>query len=227
MNMYSYVSNNPVNSLDPSGLYEIDVHHDMPLFLAMETGCFSNAQAKKIADGDQQTDVLDEYSPGPMKEFQNEHYHALHPGSHAPYLRRLWARAVEGNGNLEWLGRYLHYLQDTYSHEGYTNSDWGHSPVSALFFDKPGTHATDKTDSDVEKAMRMAEDTWNALKIFAIEKHCQCDYNKSFDSVRDRIRRFAEAPSGNFFERRVNTLDEPSMREYLENKRLILGLPPE
>ncbi len=39
INSFAYVSNNPQNKVDPSGLYDIDVHYYLTYYLAMKTGC--------------------------------------------------------------------------------------------------------------------------------------------------------------------------------------------
>ena len=39
INSFAYVSNNPQNKVDPSGLYDIDVHYYLTYYLGMKTGC--------------------------------------------------------------------------------------------------------------------------------------------------------------------------------------------
>jgi RHS repeat-associated protein len=39
INSFAYVSNNPQNKVDPSGLYDLDVHYYLTYYLAMKTGC--------------------------------------------------------------------------------------------------------------------------------------------------------------------------------------------
>jgi hypothetical protein len=51
INQFEYVRNNPQNAKDPSGLYEIDVHHYLTYFLAKKNGCFSDAEAREIRTG--------------------------------------------------------------------------------------------------------------------------------------------------------------------------------
>src|SRR5207249_503587 len=136
INQFAYVGNSPQNATDPSGLYEIDVHYYLTYFLALKTGCFTDAEARDIANGDQRVDEDPETRPafgGTERQRQiNAFYHALHPGSHEPYLNTHWMIATTSPaGNLTALGRYLHYLQDTFSHEGFTDPKWGHSPRHA------------------------------------------------------------------------------------------------
>jgi hypothetical protein len=56
---------------------------------------------------------------------------------------------------------------------------------------KAGTHATDKTATDVPKAIRMAKSTYAALDGYAQLK-CNCKANPWNEAMEDQIRRFAE-----------------------------------
>ena len=228
INQFAYVGNDPQNRKDPSGLYEIDVHYYLTYYLAKKTGCFTDAEAKLIAIADQYSDENPATAPDlGIKDFRgtpdyeqqqkNMDFHSLHPGSHQPYLERLWRKANAGNmrsiqgeiDNLNGLGTYLHYSQDTYSHEGYTNPVWGHGVA---------LHYPDKTSNDVEKAMRMAGATWKALNDWARQQMgCNCGGDGDAE-MWDRIRRFAKASGGSrFFE--IGPED-------LERKRQILDVAP-
>src|SRR5260370_24028129 len=66
VNQFAYVGNNPQNRVDPSGLYEIDVHYYLTYYLAQKTGCFTDEQARLIAEYDQLTDDDDDHAPGPL-----------------------------------------------------------------------------------------------------------------------------------------------------------------
>lgn len=226
LNLYRYASDDPVNHVDPSGLYESDVHYYLTYFLAIQTGCYTREETRMIAEGDQYTDEDPATSPGLNKMDQNTRYHALHPGSHEPYLFDLWEDAVRGSGDYAGFGRYLHYYQDTFSHAGFTDPVWGHSPVHNA------THAVDKTDDDVPKSMRMAVQTWRVLLDFGsrvMKRKCGCkdptdEYSRVMEWY-DRVKRFSQAPGGNFYTRRRYSIEEVNPW-YLENKRRILGVPP-
>ncbi|HLM03266.1 MAG TPA: hypothetical protein VK400_19595, partial [Pyrinomonadaceae bacterium] len=105
---------------------------------------------------------------------QNKIFHALHeealPGVGSDLL---WSNAKMSKSGFVF-GRYLHHLQDTFSHEGFTNSTWGHTPVSWLLGGKFGTHATDKASTDKFKTLRMAKYTFAAMVRFANEIKCGC-----------------------------------------------------
>jgi hypothetical protein len=223
INQFAYVGNDPQNGIDPSGLHEIDVHYYLTYYLAIKTGCYSEAEAREIANGDQGTDENPETAPAfgntPKQRQINAFYHALHPGSHLPYLEAHWALASMGiRGNLAAFGSFLHYLQDMYSHAGFTDPKWGHSPV------RGGTHNTDKTDFDVPRAMRMSRSTWDSLVDFAMQtKRCGCKREPDPDTWKT-VQEFSEASGGGFYDRRRHTIDEIDAG-YLDNKIRILGVP--
>lgn len=233
LNLYGYVSQDPINSTDPFGLYELDTHFYLTWFLAIKSGCFSDEAARQIAEANQRTDENKDTAPGyggtPKQRLQNELFHALHPGSHAPYLNYHWnnALAYGSAGNYVGLGIYLHYFQDTYSHDGFTDSKWGHSPMYTDPRDFPplATHNTDKTSFDVDKAMRMARDTLYELNRFAREVcNCEGSYDMSWWK---QVQAFAEAPEGTWWTKRRYSIEEAGNDpKYLENKRKILDIAP-
>jgi hypothetical protein len=229
INWYSYVRNNPINRRDPHGLYESDVHYFLTYYLASHSGCFFRAEARAIAAADQYVDENPATMPGfggnvpvldPHPDYQQQQrnidYHGLHEGSHQPYLGMHWANATSGsNGNLGGMGIYLHYLQDTFSHRGFTDPLYGHSPLHS------GNHADDKTDTDVGKTVEMARATLDALKrfAFAIGRECACQEDVSWK----RVQEFAAAPAGNTITRRTHSIEDVNPW-YLNNKIGILGV---
>ncbi len=222
VNLYGYVGNGPLGAVDPFGLYETDVHYYLTYYLALKTGCFSDGQARAIANGDQLTDEDPHFSPDLGKEFSNGTYHALNsearPGEASKYLA--WRTSLRRNNYLG-VGRELHYLQDTYSHAGYPNSFYGHARAF---------HYYDKTDSDPERAMRMAGATWGHLKQFARTNGCECDAQWTRE-IQDTVWRFVRTPSAALGA--LNTIDSQggiadfgitNSPLYLDRKRQVLGV---
>jgi len=228
-NLYGFVGNDPGGKIDARGLYEIDVHYFLTFFLAAKSQCLLHSEANQIANADQGTDENPETMPGPgsisealalhddwvnggkkgmRQAWQNAVYHGLHPNG-SEFLETLRMNAFLGcKGDLTAFGAYLHHLQDSFSHAGYTNPIYGHlfSPL----------HWTDKTHNDVGKAEAMVRATWSAINNFTRAKRC-CD--TPFDqSWWPGIRQFLEA-SGGPFTREIND-------EEIKNKRDILGLEP-
>lgn len=155
-------------------MYEIDVHYYLTYWLASKIPCYSSADAQQIANADQGADENPNTKPGlgatTAQQNQNAVNHALTDS--ATILNNgavLWGNATESpaidtttmtltgrrrNCELSALGIYLHYLQDTFSHDGYSSDVYGHLLAG---------HSVDKTANDYAKAAKMAAATWNAL----------------------------------------------------------------
>lgn len=195
MNLYQYVGGNPISSLDPEGLYEIDVHYYLTYWFAAKIPCFTDAEAKQIANADQGTDENPDTAPGfggsEEQRERNRRYHGLDDTPPNEWQRNdlgeLWAAAAIETRyvfsletgrmepqqirhcDLDALGIYLHRLQDAFSHGEYRDSVFGHA--SAL-------HWPDKTASDVKKSTRMAVRTWWQLKKWVQVCRCECYQEK-------------------------------------------------
>jgi RHS repeat-associated protein len=125
MNLYGYVSNNPVNYADPWGLWGEDVHYGMTYSWALATG-MTASQAERIARADNGTDG-GFGSWLPLLGDQSRHFNQSGSCSDS---RNSWAeteyrRAIGyyNAGNMDaalgHLGRGLHSLQDIDPHR-----DW-------------------------------------------------------------------------------------------------------
>lgn len=176
INQFGYVGNNPLNAKDPSGLYEIDVHYYLTYYLARKTGCFTDAQARLIAEYDQLTDDDDDHAPGPMRAGRNVDFHAF--GTHAQNAARQnehWRRATQGQGSLSNLGIFFHFFQDSYAHYDFAgNARRGHGSAG---------RSPDHTNVDPDKAMKMAKATWDKLNEFGRDKGLCCKRWKTLLSL--------------------------------------------
>jgi RHS repeat-associated protein len=229
VNIYAFVGNSPVSHIDPTGLYEIDVHYYLTYYLALQTRCFSPAQAKMIAEGNQDTDENPEYAPnqthgfpdsikpvGEVGEKQRERhrkYHALTDRSEDPWrLAELMKPALKGvneNGcgggqkfrkeQLTAFGRYLHYYQDTFSHHDFTDPWIGHFLAG---------HDPDHTNQDVAKAMNMARGTYDELSKYASKLKCCTPAPMFGGNVQwDKVEAFMNLPSGD----KLNEISDPEL----------------
>jgi RHS repeat-associated protein len=237
-NLFGFVTNDPVNKVDMHGLYEIDVHYYLTYFIASNMKCFKASEAKDIAEGDQGTDDNPPTSPGPgwnskwwdptrallpagildqsddnYKQWEvNAYYHALHPGS-SPGKGNpaLWYEATTGKGSLEKLGQYLHYLQDTYSHETFHSPKEGHGRSG---------HLPDHTIEDPPKVVRAAGATWQALNEYAkLKKCCSDPWKPEWNNI---VLRFA----GIGLPTRLMRFAAEGSLSNLELKRDVLNVPP-
>ncbi len=105
-------------------------------------------------------------------------------------------------------------MQDAFSHRGFTDPKRGHAS---------GTHAVDKTDDDVGKAMDMARASWDALLKFGSQRGCTCDGSPGTSDMWQRVEEFVKASGGGPYDRRRHSIEEIDPK-YLDNKIRILGL---
>jgi hypothetical protein len=195
INSFAYVGNNPQNKIDPSGLYDIDVHYYLTYYFAMKTGCFSDPEAREIANSDQHSDEDNDKKPGwgkkwettwhgpvavPDREQQkrNADFHAFGTlEQNAARAAVLLAQASQGGGSLSGFGTYLHFTQDSFSHSEYAgNTTWGQIR---------GGESRDHSSFDKGKAMDMAHDTYDKLKSFGDRRGCKCHGDSRLGSCKE------------------------------------------
>ena len=175
LNLYTYVSNSPLNAVDPFGLYEEDVHHDLTYFLARKAG-FAVSAAQRLAASNQGIDDSSGSCPVVCGEEARRDWHFTTQERRA----ELWQGALDGSTDA--LGRYLHALQDSYSHEGF-GPRVGHARAGK---------APDKTYNDPEKANRMARDTYNFLREY-LQRITGRPVPDHWERIRDQVDRFNRA----------------------------------
>ena len=210
INSFAYVSNNPQNGVDPSGLYNEDVHYYLTYFIAMKFSCVTKDEARLIADADQSTDENPDTAPWlgwtVAQALSNADNHAFTNWANSR-LNELRQSALSTTHNYVGMGRYLHFLQDTFSHSGYQNmilGQFGFNGVDVPFF---GGFVVDNTNHDLQKSEEMARSTFFAIHEWAKKKDCNCkfaDLGSWWPTVLD----FLRADNGD-----------------LERKRLILNVP--
>ena len=156
LNGYSYVLNNPLKFVDENGMYEIDVHFDLTLYLCKQAG-FSDGDALQIAFYDQYTDTNPETSPwnadNGWKHFANQD------------VANSWINKAITDNSLSKFGESLHYVQDTYSHysNGYIWTKGGH--ILDSFLSNFGIKKSpDKTYNDIEKSNAMTKDSFYKIR---------------------------------------------------------------
>ena len=139
--LYEYVSNDPVNRVDPSGLYEELVHYNRTYVWALQEG-LSPFQADMIASANQGMDD-DFWTTSPWWPWSG-YRHFRERGAVMSDI----FEAIERD-DLADVGRHLHELQDTFSHAGYSYLTGGHAIRPEHFENwgleySPRAHWTDK-----------------------------------------------------------------------------------
>ncbi len=158
LNRFAYTRGDPVGTVDPRGLYDEDVHHDLTYSLAVRAG-FSRDQAETIAASDQDVDDYWRSSPYFLPKAR-ELFHFTTTERREAMLKD----ALE-SGDLSKFGWYLHAEQDHYAHQrGETAPDG--EPYSWVFGHLVPGPVVDQTSARPELAVAMAEDTYRRLRAF-------------------------------------------------------------
>jgi hypothetical protein len=162
--------------VDPTGLYEEDVHRSLTAVLALAVG-FDASVANAIAAANQGIDD----NP---KTVAHSGF-AASSGYHFTTQKRrdeLWA-TFESSKTPESLGTFLHPEQDRFSHAGF-GPTLGHVVVG---------HAPDKTYNDPEKADQMAEATYRALADAAEIMQMESSKRVPYRVISGLVKRFNDA----------------------------------
>jgi RHS repeat-associated protein len=161
-NRYSYVQNDPVNFVDPSGLYEACVHQAMTQFLAKLSGKYSDEQAADLGrfagDGPGGADSK-EFAATSFKNivkgfFGRGSAAKIHFASEATLARGIANfDGFVAAGNLQSAAFVLHSIQDVHgAHQGF------HMPFGHFF----SGHKPDRVIGDA-KFLRAANETFQTL----------------------------------------------------------------
>lgn len=157
-------------------VYGRDVHFSLTEALAMAAG-FDSSDARTIADANQGVDTNPKTTPVPeasygyLKEGDALGIQRRKDWHFTKAQRRAELKAIFlKSGSLEDLGKYMHAFQDQYSHFGLgpgigqvgSKVDQN-GEATEWSINTEDWHAADYTSSDVEKANKMAEESFREL----------------------------------------------------------------
>ena len=194
LGMYSYVGNRPVNYIDPTGKYDVDVHLYLTQYLAGKAG-FNKQEAHIIAAADQGVDENPATNPMKLRKdmfsvlaewhFPVDHYKDKTKRNNEPARKKVDAAIKDvDNSTLEDFGKALHTFQDSYAHEGY-GPIYGHILAG---------HDPDKTFKDVDKAMEMSHETYKCMKAYRQKrglKNRKGSWKKLAPRVRKKMNKYS------------------------------------
>jgi hypothetical protein len=194
-NLYRYVGNSPMNSLDPLGLYDDDVHFYMTYYIGLALGlgecqtCLNKGETKNvsaafvIAWAAAYTDYNPKTRPDIILggEDVRRRFHFRTSGDKveagSAEAAEIAKMGVEKCDPL-LTGIGLHALQDSFSHEGFGPAV-GHLRAG---------HNPDDPSRDVKKAMRMAKATYDVLAEY-LKKCCKKDPKVKWEDIANKIER--------------------------------------
>ena len=163
LNKYSYVTNNPMRYVDPTGMYMSEVHLDLTMFLAEQAG-FSSMDALTIGLYNQLVDTTPSTEPGlNVENYANGTTQKYHFANYTDAVKGV-TDAI-GEQDLISFGQALHTFQDTYSH---TMSPAKHVLLTGLerYLGVEGTDP-DKTQNKPRAAKMMAYNTYMYMREYS------------------------------------------------------------
>jgi RHS repeat-associated protein len=193
LNAYAYCLNSPTRFIDPSGLSEIDVHQFLTEYLAAEAG-FSADDARALGLAAQAADA-----PGSDKDALYEMSKSGHGNVtnmklfHFPSQKQLGvlrAGALASPFNNEYVGDYIHALEDSYAHDVDPMDRSGVYNELGSYGHLLAGHKQDWAHLAPEKTVRMAEKVFYELQALHAARGGggQC---KAFSGIENTVRSFA------------------------------------
>jgi RHS repeat-associated protein len=206
---YLYASGDPVNRVDPLGLYDIEVHYYMTFFLARAAG-ISSKQSKVIALAAQYVDDNDLTKPETYTNVTaRQWYHFvltgfgesediktrfLNPSS--PQLDALYEpqtyKFLNSCQKSQFFGEYLHTLADTFSHRDQSNAPYAHNIGHST-----ANHDADETFNvrdfvyNEARTVAMEERIFTAIQTrFQTQGFDSTGFSINFSDIKDTMIRF-------------------------------------
>ena len=163
LNQYVFCGDNPVNFVDPDGLYDETVHFYMTQLWAVQAG-INPTSAKAIAN---LNNFMDVGATDPVWGDRKPHFQNYGD------INRRWdiyreAECAAKKHDIVTFGSKLHEFQDTYAHAGY-GPKLGHAPnpdsIFSFFFG--GSLGPDVYDPSSSRDRAMMMNTQSLLRTWA------------------------------------------------------------
>jgi len=157
---YRYAGGDPLNRVDPAGLYAIDVHYYMTYFLALTAGLDDKTAwvvataAQTIDDVNPYTDAMP-FNGGGFAQEQREKYHFTQPSTVWEPLNdqtsTLLGYATNADNpclKAQFFGEFMHAYQDTFGHRDRDNVPYAAFLGHAIAGTQPDLTYNDPYDYD-------------------------------------------------------------------------------
>jgi len=187
-----FVSNNPITSVDPYGLYEKDVHKYLTMFLAQSAGINATDCKFSAQDLGREAQQLDEEGD-PRNPITGGYWARLQYHFTTESRRKSMFDEAIKTCKARDAGEFIHAFQDSFSHQmGKTRKN------ESQFADRYGSdaghamdgHYPDWTWLRPELADQMAQETYEHIKTFAT-KCCRCELkSKAWSEIGHQVRAF-------------------------------------